>query len=143
MGLAGCGEGDGDDDGGSGVAAAVTEQLKYVDPRSSAVVAVDLRYDERNWEHLRAIASRALRAYRNVADPQERDEIPPNVTGGLNMLTSFAGLSFDEDVKPLLDGYVVVAVTQPPVPPLPPDVVERTRQKYLDALRRLTGQELR
>jgi phosphoribosylaminoimidazole-succinocarboxamide synthase len=31
---------------------------------------------------------------------------------------------------------------QPPVPSLPPDVIERTRQKYLDAFRRLTGQDL-
>jgi phosphoribosylaminoimidazole-succinocarboxamide synthase len=31
---------------------------------------------------------------------------------------------------------------QPPVPSLPDDVVSRTRAKYLDAYRRLTGQEL-
>jgi phosphoribosylaminoimidazole-succinocarboxamide synthase len=31
---------------------------------------------------------------------------------------------------------------QPPVPSLPDDVVEGTRQKYLEAYRRLTGQEL-
>jgi phosphoribosylaminoimidazole-succinocarboxamide synthase len=31
---------------------------------------------------------------------------------------------------------------QPPVPALPADVVERTRAKYLDALRRLTGADL-
>ena len=31
---------------------------------------------------------------------------------------------------------------QPPVPSLPPDVVERTRAKYLEAFRRLTGQEI-
>ena len=31
---------------------------------------------------------------------------------------------------------------QPPVPALPPDVIEGTRQKYLDAFRRLTGREL-
>jgi phosphoribosylaminoimidazole-succinocarboxamide synthase len=31
---------------------------------------------------------------------------------------------------------------QPPVPSLPPDVVARTRDKYLDAFRRLTGAEL-
>jgi phosphoribosylaminoimidazole-succinocarboxamide synthase len=31
---------------------------------------------------------------------------------------------------------------QPPVPALPPDVVARTREKYLDAYRRLTGTEL-
>ena len=31
---------------------------------------------------------------------------------------------------------------QPPVPSLPPDVVSRTRDKYLEAYRRLTGREL-
>ena len=31
---------------------------------------------------------------------------------------------------------------QPPVPSLPPDVVARTREKYLDAFRRLTDREL-
>jgi phosphoribosylaminoimidazole-succinocarboxamide synthase len=31
---------------------------------------------------------------------------------------------------------------QPPVPSLPPDVVENTREKYLEAFRRLTGREL-
>lgn len=31
---------------------------------------------------------------------------------------------------------------QPPVPSLPPDVVARTREKYLDAYRQLTGTEL-
>jgi phosphoribosylaminoimidazole-succinocarboxamide synthase len=31
---------------------------------------------------------------------------------------------------------------QPPVPTLPPEVVARTREKYLDAFRRLTGRDL-
>jgi phosphoribosylaminoimidazole-succinocarboxamide synthase len=31
---------------------------------------------------------------------------------------------------------------QPPVPDLPDDVVQRTREKYLEAFRRLTGREL-
>ena len=31
---------------------------------------------------------------------------------------------------------------QPPVPSLPADVVARTREKYLEAFRRLTGREL-
>ena len=31
---------------------------------------------------------------------------------------------------------------QPPVPSLPDDVVARTRQKYIEAYRRLTGKEL-
>jgi phosphoribosylaminoimidazole-succinocarboxamide synthase len=32
---------------------------------------------------------------------------------------------------------------EPPAPPLPPEVVAQTRRRYVDALRRLTGQELR
>jgi phosphoribosylaminoimidazole-succinocarboxamide synthase len=31
---------------------------------------------------------------------------------------------------------------QPPVPSLPPDVIEKTREKYIEAFRRLTGKEL-
>ena len=31
---------------------------------------------------------------------------------------------------------------QPPVPVLPADVIEKTRDKYLEAFRRLTGKEL-
>ncbi len=31
---------------------------------------------------------------------------------------------------------------QPPVPTLPDDVIERTRQKYLEAFRRITGADL-
>ena len=31
---------------------------------------------------------------------------------------------------------------QPPVPTLPPDVIEKTREKYVEAYRRLTGKEL-
>jgi phosphoribosylaminoimidazole-succinocarboxamide synthase len=31
---------------------------------------------------------------------------------------------------------------QPPVPSLPPDVIEKTRDKYIEAFRRLTGKEL-
>jgi phosphoribosylaminoimidazole-succinocarboxamide synthase len=31
---------------------------------------------------------------------------------------------------------------QPPVPALPDDVVEKTREKYLEAYRRLTGRDL-
>lgn len=31
---------------------------------------------------------------------------------------------------------------QPPVPSLPPDVIAKTREKYLDAFRRLTGRQL-
>ncbi|MBN2034402.1 MAG: phosphoribosylaminoimidazolesuccinocarboxamide synthase [Deltaproteobacteria bacterium] len=32
---------------------------------------------------------------------------------------------------------------EPPPPPLPQDIIKKTREKYIEALRRLTGQELR
>ena len=127
--IAGCGDEAGDgEESGAQIAGRVEQQLKYVDAKSSAVFAIDMRYEERNWKHLRDIASRGLRAYRDAADPDERAQVPPNVTGALNMAVGFAGLSFDEDVKPLLDGYLVVGVTQPPVPPLPPEIARLERK---------------
>ena len=49
--------------------------------------------------------------------------------------------SFDKQfVRDYLEG--IRWNKQPPVPSLPDDVVVRTREKYLDAFRRLTGQEL-
>ncbi|HEV3002225.1 MAG TPA: hypothetical protein VGW75_15895 [Solirubrobacteraceae bacterium] len=146
--LAGCGGDDPSPSADAKVAPAVADQLKYLDPRSSAVFAVDLRWEGRNVEHLRAIASRALRTYREHADEDVRSEIPPNVTGALNMLASFAGLSFDEDVRPLLDGYAVVGVTQPPVPPLPPEAqairrkpAERRTPEETNELLRAQGEQ--
>lgn len=131
--LGGCG-GDGGEGGDEArVAGSVEDQLRLLDPESSAVVAVDLRYERRNWEHLRSVASRALRAFRDATPPEDRTGFPVNLTGALNMAASFAGLSFDEDVKPLLDGHLVVGVTQRPVPPLPRDV---------QALRRKPPREL-
>jgi hypothetical protein len=129
---AACGEGD-EEATDSRVAASVEQHLRYLDARSSAVVAIDLRYDGRNWAHLRAHASRGLRAYRAALPADERTEIPPNVTGALNLLVGYAGLSFDRDVRPLLDGYLVLGFTQRPVPPLPPDV-QALRRKPPDEL---------
>ena len=107
-----------DEQTGGDVAGAVRAQLPYLDPASSLVAAVDMRFEGTNWRHLRGLASRVLREYRSEAEPEERAQIPPNVTGGLELLARFAGLSFEEDVKPLLDGYLVVGVTFPPRRPL-------------------------
>jgi hypothetical protein len=126
--LAACGEGDGEQGGAEDVAKAVEPQLRYLERSSSAVFAIDMRWEERNWEHLRDIASRGLRAYRDALEPGERLQIPPNVTGAAELAARSVGLSFDDDVKPLLDGYLVVGVVQPPTPSLPPDV-EALRRK--------------
>ncbi|MFN2615533.1 MAG: hypothetical protein ABR581_00245 [Thermoleophilaceae bacterium] len=110
----------GDDGSGGDVAASVERQLAYLDPKSSLVATVDMRFDKRNWRHLRAIASRVLREYRSQAPPEERRQIPLNVSGGLELLARFGGLSFEDDVKPLLDGHFVIGVTFPPRKPLSP-----------------------
>lgn len=105
--LAGCGGDDGPD---APVTEAIQDQLAYLDPESSVVAAVDLRYDTDNGERLRALVSRGLREYRSL-DPDAATEVPPNVTGALELASRSAGLSFDDDVKPALDGYLVVGAT--------------------------------
>lgn len=106
----GCGE---ESPSATPVAAAVSEQLRYLEPGSSLVVAVDLRFAEDNWKHVQELISRGLREYRNV-DPDAGLEVPPNLTGALNQLAGFAGVSFEEDLEPLLDGYLVVGLTVVP-----------------------------
>lgn len=104
---AGCGE---DSPGSQPVAESVSEQLRFLDPESSLVTAIDLRFAEDNWEHVQRLASRGLREYRNT-DPDAGFEVPPNLDGALNQAAGFAGLSFEGDVEPLLDGYLVVGLT--------------------------------
>jgi hypothetical protein len=103
----GCGE---DSPDSQPVAESVSEQLGYLEPQSSLVAAVDLRFAEENWEHVQTLVSRGLREYRNV-DPDAGLEVPPNLDGALNQAAGFAGLSFEDDVEPLLDGYLVVGLT--------------------------------
>ncbi|HEX8207665.1 MAG TPA: hypothetical protein VF587_16495 [Solirubrobacteraceae bacterium] len=139
--LAGCGGDDGEEEQSSdaNVAASVEEHLKYLDPDSSAVFAIDMRYEERNWKHLRDIASRGLRAYRREAGT-EGLQIPPNLSGALNALVGYTGLSFDRDVKPLLDGYAIVGMTQRPVEPdLPLDRRDDEREPITVVVYRTNG----
>lgn len=136
-GASGCG---GDGDGSKNdVAQAVASQLRYLESGSSLVVAVDLRYENENWDNVRALASRVLREYRSLADGADRLTIPPNLTGALNLAAGFVGLSFDKDIRPLLDGYLVVGVTLPPREPLPADIAEledAMRNAFYDRRRR-------
>lgn len=73
---AGCGE---DSPGSQPVAESVSEQLRFLDPESSLVTAMDLRFAEDNWEHVQRLASRGLREYRNT-DPDAGFEVPPNAS---------------------------------------------------------------
>ena len=111
--------GDEEEDRASGrVADAAGRQLSYLARDSAAVLAVDLRYEKRNWGHLRTVASRVLREYRSIQG-DDTASVPPNLTGLLNSLTGFAGLSFENDVQPVLDGYLAMGIALPPRRPLP------------------------
>lgn len=106
---AACGSEDGD--GGSGsVAEAVEEQLGYLDPESALVVAVDMRYEEENWESLRGIADRVLDEARGVVEPENRGNVPKDADAALTENAKSWNLSFEDDVRPILDGHLVVGL---------------------------------
>jgi hypothetical protein len=112
--FAGCG---GDDGGGGGgrVSPQVAEHLKYLDPQSSAVVVIDARYEGENLKRLRPVLSRLLRVYGGLNRAEgDFDVIPPNVEGALELAARSAGLSFEDDVEPALDGHLVVGWYEPP-----------------------------
>jgi hypothetical protein len=132
--VTGCGS----EENGDGVAVTggVEEQLAYLEPDSSLALALDLRYEEENWERLRPVVSRVLSELRGAVEPESRLEIPPNAEGALAQLSSFAGLDFEDDVRPLLDGHLVVGLTlEPQAEPQLPDtrstVVYRTGEGEL------------
>ena len=93
---------------------AVEDQLAYLEPGSSLALALDLRYEEENWEQLRPLISRVLGELRDAAEPEDRLQIPANAEGALAQLSSFAGLDFEDDVRPLLDGHLVVGLAVEP-----------------------------
>jgi hypothetical protein len=107
---AACGSDDGGGESGT-VAEAVEEQLGYLDPESALVVALDLRYEEENWESLRGIADRVIEEYGAVVEPENRGDVPADSQALLaETARDFAGLDFEGDVRPLLDGHLVVSL---------------------------------
>lgn len=101
--------------------------MTYLDPQSSLVAAIDLDYEGDNWKRLRPLASRLLQEFREAAGPEEGLEVSPNLDGALEQLASFGGVSFKDDVRPVLDGRLVVGVSVPPRRPLPSDLAEVER----------------
>ena len=117
----------GRDDGSKSVAHDVAPQLAYIDPGSSLVAVVDLDYEGENWARVRPLASRLLQAYRSRAAPAEALRVAPNLDGALEQLASFAGVSFKDDIRPVLDGRLVIGLTVPPRKPLPAALAEVER----------------
>jgi hypothetical protein len=129
--LAACGSDDGGGESGT-VAQAVEEQLGYIDPESALVVAVDLRYEEENWESLRGIADRVLEETRGVVETP--GAVPENAEAGLRELSKGWRLDFEEDVRPHLTGHLVIGMVLEPDPGDPEEnttVVYRTDQGNL------------
>lgn len=88
------------------LAQTLAPQLAYLDADSSLAVAIDLRCTGDNWAQLRPLISRLLREYRSQADDGE--VVPPNAEGALATLSSYAGLDFEKQVRPVLDGHLVI-----------------------------------
>ncbi|HYN50108.1 MAG TPA: hypothetical protein VES62_04215 [Thermoleophilaceae bacterium] len=97
------------------LAQTLAPQLSYLDADSSLAVAVDLRFQGDNWAQLRPLISRLLREYGSQAD--EGEVVPPNAEGALATLSSFVGLDFEKQVRPLLDGHLVIGTVLPPRQP--------------------------
>lgn len=97
------------------LAQTLAPQLAYLDADSSLAVAVDLRFQGDNWAQLRPLISRLLREYGSQAD--EGEVVPPNAEGALATLSSFVGLDFEKQVRPLLDGHLVIGTVLPPRQP--------------------------
>jgi hypothetical protein len=130
LGAVACGS---EESGESGAVAQEMEgQLAYIEPESALVVAVDMRYEEENWDSLREVTDRLLDETRAVVGPEQRQEVPPDSEKLLDELTrSFAGLSFEDDVRPVLDGHLVVGLSLEPGSGDPQDlttVVYRTEE---------------
>jgi hypothetical protein len=101
--------------GACGDDGAGAESARHLDPRSDAVVAVDLDYDGANWQQVKRLYARAIQ------DPGLDDggpPAPPTLDGAFGLLVSWSGLSFPEDIRPLLGGTLHVGVRTEPAPPL-------------------------
>ena len=123
--VAGCG-GDGDS---KKAAAAAARQL---DPGSELVAAVDVDYGDANWQQVKRLYARAVQQ----GGIDFGEITPPTLDGALTALASSAGLSFADDVRPLLKGTLLIGVDIEPAPPLSVrsrrilERVDRTRSGY-------------
>jgi len=112
--IAGCGS------GGSGA-----QSARHLDPRSDAVMVVDVDYDGDNWHQVKRLYARAIQVP-GVDDGGPAT--PPTLDGALGLLASWSGLSFPDDIRPLLGGTLHVGVRTEPAPSLSAsarDVLER------------------
>lgn len=90
------------------MAKSVPKQLRFLDPDSSLVAAVDLRLGAANRKRLKDLVSRGLREYRRQ-EPDSDGDVPEDADGALEEAARSAHLSKDE-LEGLLDGYAVIGL---------------------------------
>ena len=109
---------------GCGDAGDRSESAPYLDQRSDAVIALDLDYDGGNWQQIKRLYARVVQE----GGIDTGSFTPPTLDGALGAAASSVGLSFADDVRPLLGGTLHVGVRVEPAPPLSAaarDVIER------------------
>jgi hypothetical protein len=107
------------------------EAARHLDPESDAVVAVDLDYDGTNWKQIKTLYARAIQA----GLWEDGDFAPPTLDGALNAAAGYAGLSFTDDVRPLLGGTLHVGIAVDPAEPLSAEARAILEQVDVDATR--------
>lgn len=107
------------------------EAARHLDPDSDAVVAIDLDVEGANWQQLERLYARVIEAGRW----EDGQFTPPTLDGALGTAAGFVGLSYADDVRPLLGGTLYVGAEVEPAEPLPPEARAILEQVDLDATR--------
>jgi hypothetical protein len=107
------------------------EAARHLDPGSDAVVALDLDYESGNWQQLKRLYARAV----DAGLLEGESFAPPTLDGALSAAAGFAGLSFSDDVRPLLGGTLHAGVRTEPAEPLSAEARDVLEQVDLDATR--------
>jgi hypothetical protein len=105
------------------------DAARHLDPRSDAVVAIDLDYDGGNWQQLKQLYSRAVDS--GLWEGERFS--PPTLDGALGAAAGYVGVSFADDIRPLLGGTLYVGVAIEPAAPLSPAAQDVLEQVDLDA----------
>jgi len=110
----GCGEKDGQEEGRTGDVAFARTHLPA---NAQAVVSLDLDYDGPQWRVLKRMYARAAQsgALRGILGA---GAVPPTLDGALNLAAGFIGVSFTDDIKPVLGGRLVFGTAVDPAPEL-------------------------
>ena len=92
---------------------------------------MDLDYDGGNWKQIKTLYERAA-----ATDTGEGEEpVPRTLDDLLNVMSGYAGLSFAEDIRPLLGGTMYVGAAVDPAEPLSAETRDILEQVDLNRVR--------